>query len=344
MKRPVGYVVLGMLLMTVGSAASADSSRIAFITKRTNPSYLHLWKMREDGSAQTEVLGGTVNHNFPSISLNGEKFVFDSDGDVYIVDEDGADETAIMSSATESYEHASVGPPASGFSQPGDFRIVFSRTYHSPDITGNPTVTEIWMAMWDDSEEAVVFPSSAPYGRITALTSAAQGEQVHPVFCGDDRVAWARDTDLGFYEREICIVEIDANGPVDDPQCYGHDSEENALNDDYPACNALGTRLAWSRARESYAGYEIYVMDCDGTDCDFDNRTPLTNDYYYNNTRPSFAPSGTYIAFASDRPVPGSEESADDMEIWTMESDGVNKVARTDNSAEDDDPDYGAAP
>ncbi len=82
--------------------------------------------------------------------------------------------------------------------------------------------------------------------------------------------------------------------------------------------------------------------------CDWENSTLLTDDgaHTYDNTRPSISPSGMMVAFVSNRPVPGTSESADDYEVWRMSAIQVNTAMShlTDNSdIEDDEPDWGGA-
>ena len=81
----------------------------------------------------------------------------------------------------------------------------------------------------------------------------------------------------------------------------------NRYDDFQPALSADGTRIVFVRP------WEIYVMDADGT-----NRTRLTySDWWVTNTRPTWSPDGTMIAFESTDTPDGRPK------VFTMNSDGT---------------------
>jgi hypothetical protein len=256
-----------VLTMAISSIALADSARIVFVTDRTTADDLDLWKMKEDGTYPTEVTdeSGSVFH--PSASLDGEYFIYDDGTDLFMVDHDGEDTPVNLTSGTSAYPCHNSGTDLcadpdvgelDGFGSPGDFRIVFTRRSPHPTYPGNPLVTDIWMATYDASEEELT-----DFAQLTEIASPAYGEQLDPAWCGPGQVVWSRVYEYAsFYQREICIMEVDDEGPVGDPECYGSDNDE----DRYPTCNATGSKLAWARKDSAYGQSDIFIMDCDGLD------------------------------------------------------------------------------
>ena len=117
--------------------------------------------------------------------------------------------------------------------------------------------------------------------------------------------------------------------------------------DAYPSCNPAGTTIAWAR-EISYQGvtqiYRISVDDFVDSQSDADallDAVKLTNTTHESDaTMPAWSPSGSQIAYATDQPLNAST----DYEIWIMNSDdGSAKTPLTDNSDEDDEPNWGPA-
>lgn len=151
---------------------------------------------------------------------------------------------------------------------------------------------------------------------------------------------WSR-ANGAFYEREICVLEVDEDGPVGDPTCYfGDEGQGLDEEDEFPSCNADGTKIAWARGTGYGGAHDIWVMDCeDLTDCDTANAENLTDDFPYDrdDIHPSWSPSGTQLCFTRDRDGGGN------YDIWVMNSDGSGVNNLTYGSS-DDNPDCAWGP
>ncbi len=103
----------------------------------------------------------------------------------------------------------------------------------------------------------------------------------------------------------------------------------NEANDIHPAWSPEGKRIAFSSDRDG--NFEIYVMNAATPDITVSNVASVKPKRLTNNnakdTRPSWSPDGTKIAFASDRDG--------NLEIYMMDADGSNQVNLTRNPADD---------
>ena len=81
-----------------------------------------------------------------------------------------------------------------------------------------------------------------------------------------------------------------------------------------PSWSPDGTKIAFSSDIDGQSGYNIYVMDIDGSNI---TRLTTNNDAY--DQYPSWSPDGTKIAFYSGDSIFSSQ-------IYTMNSDGTNQT------------------
>lgn len=329
-------VALAGVAMLVISTAQA-SGKLAFVTDRTAGDD-DIWKARLDGTYQEEVTDNASDERNPSIAHTGDHWLYDRQGDLYITEADGTNQTNMTAGSTGACSGTALctNPDAGKrVNVDNDFRVVFERTYTDTAQAGNPTITEIWMGTVDIS--------AGTLGSTVQLTdiTAAELAQLNPAWCGADHVVWDRSSpDESFYEREICVLEVDSSGPVGSPVCFFGDDSDN-LDDRYPSCNPAADKIVWSRGTQ-YGNGDIYVMDCvdsddDGDqfdDCDVSGVTNLSSDLH-DDIQPVFDLGGTYIFWATDR------GTGDDYEIFRMEDDGQSPTQMTDNSDEDRDPDVG---
>ena len=145
------------------------------------------------------------------------------------------------------------------------------------------------------------------------------------------RPIWSPDAEL------IAYVVTDEQGNLDIYVMNADGSHQTRLTselqvDTEPAWGPAGERIAFSSARDSFFttdeyayervyGFEIYVMDTDGS-----GQTNLTNSPAWD-TAPAWSPDGDQIAFQSNRDG--------NREIYLMESDGSSQVNLTKHQGDD---------
>jgi hypothetical protein len=332
-----------LVLVAFATTTTITADKIAFATDRTTADDFDIWKMEDDGTNDEEITDESDDARNPSISRDGEKFVYDvfnSDTavlaeQIWIVDKDGSNAvnlTGSLSNECSGTEKCADPDAGARINADNDFRIVFTRTYVDEGQTGNPTITEIWMATVDIS-----VPSLGSFYQITDILAAA-GAQIDPAWCGSDHVIWSRPTNVA--TNEICVVEVDSTGPVGSEQCYFDGTDDK--DDTHPSCSLDASQIAWSRSTP-YGTSDIFIMDCIDSpdigddqfdDCDTAGATNLTstND---DDLHPVFDLGGDNLAWTI------SYDNGDDAEIWTMTTSGTHLDQLTDNSAEDVDPDWG---
>lgn len=142
--------------------------------------------------------------------------------------------------------------------------------------------------------------------------------------------------------ESIAYVVTDEQGNLDIYVMSADGSHQTRLTselqvDTEPAWGPAGERIAFSSARDSFFttdeyayervyGFEIYVMDTDGS-----GQTNLTNSPSWD-TAPAWSPDGDQIAFQSNRDG--------NREIYLMESDGSSQVNLTKHQGDDAAPNW----
>lgn len=120
---------------------------------------------------------------------------------------------------------------------------------------------------------------------------------------------------------------------------FGGTGDEGGKQDQHPSCSPDGQIITWARETTGYAGsHDIYKILVD----DFLNELPHRKQTIidlppYDETMPVWAPSGSQIAFASNRPWFGST----DYEIYAIMPNGNGLTNLTDNLYDDDEPNWG---
>jgi len=350
MKRRGWVLAVGAVAM--GSAVQAQSSVIAFSSDRASTDF-DILIMKETGEAQTQVTSESAAARRPSISTDGTKIVYDDHDDLLMINHDGTGPftlTAGLSMCDDyNFENDPAKPVVQGcedadagsvVNQDGDFLIVFTRETEqvSPGPTFGSRVANLYLGRVDVSAGQLV-----DLEQLTFSEDCADPIHYQAAWCGASHIVWSREIGslCSFspdYDWEICTMPVDASGPLGAPTCY-------FLNDEtanqYPSCTAGGTKIAFAQSdgMDEERPHDICTMNFDGSNlvC-FTNEEDDPDNLYYDDTRPSWSPSGTVIAFASDRVSGGGS----DYEIWVMNADGSGLTQRTTNSVPDDDPDYGA--
>ena len=365
MKRRTWVLALGVAVM--GSLVQAQSSMIAFSSDRASTDF-DILVMKESGEAQTPVTFEDAAARRPSIVFDGTKIVYDDHDNLFMYD--GTTDpptvpnlTAFPSPAAalcgdkaggRGCEDADVGPRVQGGLQDGDFLLVF--THETKEAAGagqspGARVANLWLGRVDVSEGQLV-----DLVQLTFSATCADPIHYQAAWCGGSHIVWSREIgdacSANLYFWEICTMPINVLeptpiGPVT-CQLTTSGSPNYQKANQYPSCNQNGTMedrmiaFAQSDGLQEERPHDICTIAFD----DLEEGVPFCfvnlddPDNIYDDTRPSWSPSGTVLAFASNRPDGGDSP---DYEIWVMNADGQGvPQQRTTNEVPDDDPDYGA--
>jgi Tol biopolymer transport system component len=175
---------------------------------------------------------------------------------------------------------------------------------------------------WSPDGHKVAFAADA-YGfdQIYAINADGSGQQqlTHTKEGGSTEPAWSPDGhELAFANEfgENGILVMDADGH--------HQHRLTSGEDQYPAWAPDGRKIVFARQPAGKRGYQLYVMNADGSGTHQLTRHGLLNDW------PSWSPDGSKIAFAS---VSGcktlSYACAAGLQIYVMNSDGSHRQRMT---------------
>jgi Tol biopolymer transport system component len=269
----------------------------------------------------------------------------DDNGEVYVMNADGSDQTNITN------DPASDGEPSWS---PDGTRIAFSSQRGGPaqniytmsadggDVLQlTDTLAVDGGVQWSPDGSRIVFYGfeQASIGFLW-LTGAEGGdaipllESIHPAspevtcaggfpggwFPDNQRIVF-RGSHAGSGAGQICSVNADGT----DIQVIFSEPDTFSFS---PAVSPDGKKIAFVSNRDG--NYEIYVMDADGTNLQRVTTDEGSDEY------PAWSPDGQWIAFASDRDG--------DFEIFIIRPDGTGLGQLTDNTARDIDPSWGPAP
>jgi len=294
------------MISTIAFASTRHDS-----TGRLSLDASQIYLMNENGSNIRRITENKFADNFPALSPDGKKIVFESnrlraDGeplntsDLFIMNADGTGQTLLTrgSSATWSPDskmiayHASasgtglpIRPHPGAATRDNDIFVltindVLNKSAKPKNITNSP------MAIDDD-------PDWSPVGEKIVFTS-------HSV----------TDDDLNSVTAEIYVMNADGSGK---PERLTNNAEEERA----PSWSPDGKRIAYM-SRKGGSDFEICVMNADGTD-----QVQLTNNTVGDFTC-SWSPDGKKIIFhRPDNRGPGR------FQLWLINSDGTNEVQLT---------------
>lgn len=159
-----------------------------------------------------------------------------------------------------------------------------------------------------DGRKRIAFFDAA--GKRSGLLANASGDDADPQWSPDGRALLFRSSRSGHWE----LYRGDADGGGAKLLTFhpGNDAlSKHEYGGEGPArWSPDGQRIVWMRKFPD-AGYDVWVMDADGSDAENLTEAHAGNDGY-----PSFSPDGKWIAFDSNR--------EDANEVYVMEADGGN--------------------
>jgi TolB protein len=273
----IGVFITGLLAPTEAQKREEKESQtiptIAFISSRYDPALnppawllaAEIYLMNGDGTNVRRITHNTTGENFPALSPDGKRIVFESNrlrkesdpinwGSLFVMNVDGSGETSLVpgNSATWSRDSKSIafhgsasgkGKPISGLpgaaSNDSDIFILnvddfLSKKSPARNITNNP------IAIDDD-------PDWSPDGKKIVFTSHA-----------------ITDDQTNSTTAEIYIIDANGKGK---PRRLTNNSEEERAPDWSPDGKliAYSCRKGEAAGERSYGTFEICVMNADGS-------------------------------------------------------------------------------
>ena len=138
-------------------AWSPIDDRIAFVSDRDE--YEHIYTINADGTGLTQLTSDESDDSHPSWSPDGSKIVFSREGEIWIIDSDGSNETQITYDSIEWY----LDPVWS----PDGEKIAFTRSLYVDEVavmnidgTGLQVLTESGLDMipeWSRESDQIIF-------------------------------------------------------------------------------------------------------------------------------------------------------------------------------------------
>jgi Tol biopolymer transport system component len=154
-----------------------------------------------------------------------------------------------------------------------------------------------------------------------------------PAFTAPEAPAFSPGGEKIAFQRTVGVAYPDLYTVKPDGTGLTNVTDSDSVIEELPAFSPKRDQIAYVRGPTHDQGYEIYVMDLDGT-----NQLNLTESVG-NDMQPTFSPDGKRIAFVSNRDGPGVQVPLN-TEIYAMNADGSNQKRLTNDAALDDYPTF----
>jgi Tol biopolymer transport system component len=298
--RHVLVVALALAVCVVLSpdSVNAQSSRIVFRSDHQTAPEPRAWKMIDDGTQKARITTSGSAYN-PNLCSDGQNVVFDNDDGIFIVGANG-------------------GTPAY--------------------VTGGPYDGDADCGRKVGSVYKIVFECSSDICTVDSDGSALQTRfasglvDYHPAWCGNSKIVFSKQRTSALYEFQICTMPA-ASG---DPTCF---SVPDGYSDRFPSCNENLEKIAFVRSQAfNDAKGDICTINYDGTGLDCFVREDDPGNEDFDDTRPSFSPSGSQLTYASDYDG--------EWDIWIRNTNGSGdpqNLTEDQEGATCDEPDWGGA-
>lgn len=185
--------------------------------------------------------------------------------------------------------------------------------------------------------EAVVTPTGAPTQAPVVSQSVEESpiSPISPLSMPEATVNEVSVSEVGFMGCLLFSSNSTGNSEIYKLQ-QSHDKVQQLTNssglDIEPAWSPDGQKIAFASNRPDEAGFQIYVMNADGS-----NQQRVGEAQPGDNTHPSWSPDGRQLIFQSQRDTNG-DPLDDNSDIYMMNSDGSNINVLAFHSADDTEP------
>jgi Tol biopolymer transport system component len=304
----------------------------------------NIWVMNPDGSSPTALTKLTAVaapfSRLPAFSMDGSKIAYDSqrvlDGsnaglpssafNIWVANADGSNQaplTKLLTGGTNSFD---------AVWSPDGTKIAFisSRALDGSDLFNMPSITtNVWVMNADGSNQT-------PLTRLTAdqagvMSPLRWSPDSSKLVFGSSQALNGSDAANLNHTANIWVMNADGTGlaPLTKLTAFIANSISPAWSPDGTKIVFASTRaLDGSDALNTNNTQNIWVVNADGT-----GQTPLTKLTASNSASfsPAWSPSGTQIAFSSQRALDGSNAANTNatQNIWVMNADGSGPTALT---------------
>jgi Tol biopolymer transport system component len=209
----------------------------------------------------------------------------------------------------------------------GDIYVMNADGSRQRRVTTSPAHDDL--ASWSPDGTRIAFVSDREGGQADIYVMDADGSDVTRLTTdpgGDYAPTWSPDrTRIAFWSNRdgntnIYSVNVDGSGE--------HALTTDRANDHSPRWGPDG-RIIWVSTRNTGIKQSLYVMNGDGTD----QHRLTTRASFWNESRPTWSPDGSRIAFLADRDFP-----LGNTEIYTIGADAAGLTRLTTYPGKDDFP------
>ena len=311
----------------------AKISTIAFVSTRHDPTAnlfaSQIYLMNGDGTNVRRITNNKYADNFPTLSPDGSKIVFDSNrlrvetepintSHLFLMNADGTGQTPLARGGSPSWS-------------PDGKQIAF---HASASGTGQPTKpypgavtidSDLFVMNVNDVLKKAALPKN--------ITNSPEAIDEDPDWSPDGRKIvftshLVADDKLDSVTAEIFVIKADGKGKRE--RLTNNSEEERA-----PQWSPDGKRIAYM-CRKGGSDFEICVMNADGT-----GQRQLTDNALGDLTC-SWSPDGQKIVFhRQPAREAGGVRGVPKYQLWTINSDGTGEVKLTDSPGINGFPNWG---